>query len=328
MSENQELYKKKEDEVDLIDLLSRVGKSVANGLRTSGRGILYILFFLIRNWFWLSVSIFLGTGISYVMKLSAKKYYTSELTLKSNTIPNVDMISYVNKLHTFCKEENYGELASALSVSPEKVKYIRDIEAFWMIDMGKDNIPDYVDFHGRHNVLDTLNIRMQERFVVRVKTSIPQELSGIRDGIFSYIQNNKFYANQNTLRLKQVDDLLARIDYEVQQLDSLQKVKYFEESRRLMPKEGGQMIFLQDYKTQLLYTDIGELIRQKQDLEKIKEIYPELITLINDFTPPFKPENGTLYYGKVVIPVIFFLTIILILLIRNRKKVTEAYLKY
>jgi len=328
MSENQELFNKKEDEVDLVDLFSRLGKSVTKGFRTLGRALLHVFFFMLRNWHWLACSILLGSGISYLMKISSEKFYTSELTLRTNTISNAEMISFINRLHTFCKEENSGELASVLSVTPEKVKYIRDIEAFWVIDLGKDNIPDYVDFHGKHNVTDTLNIRLQDRFVIRVKTTIPQELSVLRDGIISYIQNNQFYVDQNTLRLAQLDDLLERIDYEVQQLDSLQKVKYFEESRRLMPKEGGQMIFLQDYQTQLLHNDIGDLIRQKQDLERTRSIYPGIVTLLNDFTPPFKPDNGMLYYGKIIIPVIFVLAIILILLIRNRNRFTEAYKKY
>jgi len=328
MSENQELNNKKDDEVDLIDLFSRLSKSVTKVFKTLGKGILHVFFFMLRNWYWLACSILLGAGISYIMKISSEKFYTSELTLRTNTISNAEMISFINRLNTFCEEENYGELASALSLTSEKVKYIRDIEAFWVIDLGKDNIPDYVDFHGKHNVTDTLNIRLQDRFVIRVKTTIPQELSGLRDGIIYYIQNNQFYVDQNTLRLTQIDDLLERIDYEVQQLDSLQKVKYFEESRRLMPKEGGQMIFLQDYQTQLLHNDIGDLIRQKQDLERTRAIYPGIITLLNDFTPPFKPDNGTLYYGKVAIPVIFILAIILILLIKNRNKLTEVYKRY
>lgn len=328
MSENHELNIKKDDEIDLIDLFSRLGKSVSKSFNTLGRGIIHIFFFLLRNWLWLTCSILLGSGISYIMKISSEKFYTSELTFRSNTIPNVEMISFINRLHTFCEEENYSELASALSLSLEKVKCIRDIEAFWIIDLGKDNIPDYVDFHWKHKVTDTLNIRLQDRFVIRIKTTIPQELSVLRDGIISYIQNNKLYVDQNTLRIMQIDALLARVDYEVKQLDSLQKVKYFEESRRLMPKEGGQMIFLQDYQTQLLHNDISELIRQKQDLERIKAIYPDIITILSDFTPPLKPDNGMLYYGKVVIPIIFFLAIILILLIVNRNRLSEAYKKY
>lgn len=325
---DKERINKKDDEIDLFEVFSRIGNSIKNGFNSLGRGILLISVFLIRNSVWLLGSLILGIGISYLVKLSTEKFYTSNLTLRSNTISNAEMISYVNRLHIFCEEENYNALASSLSLTPEKVIYIRDIEAFWIVDMGSDNIPDFVDFHNRHNVLDTLNIRMQDRFVIRVKTTIPQELNNIKDGIISYINNNTFYKDQNLLRLRQTDDLLARIEYEVQQLDSLQKVKYFEESRRLMPKEGGQIIFLQDYQTQLLHSDIAELIREKQALEKIKTIYADVITLLSDFTPPLKPDNGTLYYGKIIIPLIFCLAIILILIIKNRDRLASTYKKY
>jgi hypothetical protein len=215
-----------------------------------------------------------------------------------------------------------------LSVPPEEVRNIKDVQAFWYIDLGSDDIPDFVDFRGKHNPLDTINVRMDDRFLIRVKTSVPQALSSIRDGIFAYINKNQFFKDQNELRLKQADALLARIDYEVEQLDSLQKVKYFEESRRLIPKEGGQMIFLQDYQTQLLHDDISQLIYQRQGIERSRAIYSDLITLLSDFTPPIKPKNGTLYYGKFIIPVIFGISLILILLIRNRTRLIEAYKKY
>ncbi|HOU02170.1 MAG: hypothetical protein GT600_15375 [Bacteroidales bacterium] len=316
------------DEIDLIDLFARIGRSIVKGFKATGNGLLHAFFFLIRNSVWLGISLFIGVSISYLVKLSAEKFYSSDIILKSNTIPNADMIEYINKLHTFCIEKNYTELASSLSVSPEEVKNIKDIHAFWFIDLGSDNIPDFVDFRGKHNPLDTINVRMSDRFLIRVTTSIPQALSRIKDGIVNYISKNQFFKNQNELRLKQADALLARIDYEVEQLDSLQKVKYFEESRRLMPKEGGQMIFLQDYKTQLLHDDINQLITRRQDIERSRTIFSDLITLLSDFTPPIKPKNGTLYYGKFIIPVIFGIAIILILLIRNKTRLAEAYKKY
>ena len=46
---------------------------------------------------------------------------------------------------------------------------ISDISAYWIIDLNKDGIPDYVDYKGNHNVYDTLNVRMQNSFDVRVK---------------------------------------------------------------------------------------------------------------------------------------------------------------
>jgi hypothetical protein len=316
------------DEIDLIDLFARIGRSIVRGIKATGNGLLYTFFFLIRNAVWLGISLFIGVAISYLVKLSAEKFYSSDIILKSNTIPNADIIAYINKLHTFCQEKNYTELASSLSVPPEEVRNIKDVQAFWYIDLGSDDIPDFVDFRGKHNPLDTINVRMDDRFLIRVKTSVPQALSSIRDGIFAYINKNQFFKDQNELRLKQADALLARIDYEVEQLDSLQKVKYFEESRRLIPKEGGQMIFLQDYQTQLLHDDISQLIYQRQGIERSRAIYSDLITLLSDFTPPIKPKNGTLYYGKFIIPVIFGISLILILLIRNRTRLIEAYKKY
>lgn len=316
------------DEIDLIDIFSRLGRSVVKGFKALWDGFLYTFFFLIRNMIWLGIGLFIGVAASYLIKLSAEKFYSSDIILRSNTISNADIISYINKLHTFCVEKNYAELASSLSVPQEEVKNIKDIQAFWFIDLGSDEIPDYVDFRGKYNVLDTVNIRMSDRFLIRVRTSVPQNLSKIREGIFSYIGKNQFFSEQNELRLKQADALLARIDYEVEQLDSLQKVKYFEESRRLIPKEGGQMIFLQDFQTQLLHEDINQLITQRQEIERIMTIYPELITLLSDFTPPIKPKNGTLYYGKYLIPLFFVISIILIILIRNRARLAEAYRKY
>ena len=328
MSKDPELKDIAKDEIDLLDLLNKLWKSFCSGMRALGRGILHVFFFMIKKWLWLGLSLAIGVGVSYLLKYSTERYYSSNILMKSNTVPNVEMINYINKLHTFCREANLDELAAALSVNLEKVEDIKDIQAFWIIDLGADGIEDYVDFHNKHNVLDTINIRMEDRFIIRVKTTIPHELSGIRDGIIAFIEKNSFYQNQNTLRIKQSNDMLARIDYEVQQLDSLQKIKYFEESRRLLPKEGGQMIFLQDYQTQLLHGDISELIRQKQDIERMQIIYGDLITLLSDFTPPYKPENGALYYGKVMIPLIFVLTIIILLVVDNRKRLVDVYKKY
>jgi len=318
----------KDDEIDLIGLFSRLGKLVGKAFKAIWKGLIHVFFFMIRNIAWLGISIFIGIAASYILKLSTENFYLSDITLSSNTVSNADMISYINKLHTFCEEKNYAELASSLSLPEEEVKNIKDIQAFWYIDRGADHIPDYVDFRGKHNVLDTINVRMNDRFLVRVKTCIPSSLSKIREGIFSYIGNNQFFRDQHELRLKQNDALIARIDYELDQLDSLQKVKYFEESRRLMPKEGGQMIFLQDYQTQLLHEDINKLIIQRQEIERARTIYSELVTILSDFTPPIKPKNGTLYYGKILIPAIFCISIILIVLIRNRAKLAEAYRKY
>jgi hypothetical protein len=328
MSEIEKSSGSKSDEIDLLDLFARMGRGIGSGIRAIGAGILHVIFFLVRKWLWVGLSLALGIGISYLIKFSTERQYSSDITFRSNAVDNSDMIAYINKLHTFCRERNLKELASSLSVDSSKVEDIIDIQAFWVIDLGNDDIPDYVDFKNRHNVQDTVNVRMQDRFVVRVRTSVPQEMTSIRDGIISFVGMNSFFVQQNELRLTQNEIIRSRLDYEIDQLDSLQKVKYFEEARRLMPKEGGQMIFLQEQRTQLLHDDIINLFSRRQYIERELTLFAEPITLLSDYTPPARPDNGALFYGKVLIPLIFFITVFLLLLIDNRDKLIDTYRKY
>jgi hypothetical protein len=215
-----------------------------------------------------------------------------------------------------------------LSLPQEKAKDILDINAFWVIDRQNDGTPDYVDYKGKYNVYDTVNIRMQDRLVIRAKLSVPQDLSLLKNGIFSFVNNNSIYKQRNDLRLLQINELLVRYNYDIEQLDSLQKIKYFEETKSRLPEKNGQMIFLQEQKTQLIYDDIYTLYTRKQVLEQQKNIYPDLITLISDFNMPAVPYTRMLYYGKVIIPLVFGLTIILLILIANRKRIKDLLKNY
>ena len=315
------------DGVDLFDF-ARIAGFVGRAFTALGTAIMYTVVFLLRKWLWIGLSLAIGIGVSYFMKHNSERQYTSEIIFRSNTIPNADMITHINKLHTFCQEKNMSALAQALNVSEEQVRHIGDIQAFWVIDLGNDGVPDFVDYRNRHNVSDTVNVRMRDRFVVRVKTTIPTQLGAIRDGIMHFVESNTFFQQQNKLRLTQTESILARIESDISRLDSLQQVKYFEESRMMMPRDGGQMIFMQEQKTQLLHEDILGLYRQRNHHETVITIHPGLITMLSDFTPPAKPVNGALYYGKVVIPAIFILTVILLLLFDNRRKIRDVIKKY
>jgi hypothetical protein len=122
--------------------------------------------------------------------------------------------------------------------------------------------------------------------------------------------------------------LLTRIDYEIQQLDSLQKVKYFEETRNNQAKLGNQMIFLQEQKTQLLYSDIYSLYIRRQDLETERDLYQGIVTVLSDFTIPVKRDNGATYYAKIIVPLFFGLTLLFLIIMANRRKLEELFKKY
>ena len=329
MSKNPELKKANNDEIDLLDLFGKMGKTLTKWFKAAGNGLLVSIIFLIRNFATLLVSVVLGVFISYIFKWSTSPSYVSEITLKSNTVPNAEMISYINRLKLFLKEENYTGVASSLSITQEEADRISDIEAFWVIDMNFDSIPDFADYRNNHNVYDTINVRMKDRFVVRVRLKDPHDIPQMKDRLISYVNNNPVFRQQNDFRLKMTDELLTRLNYDIKQLDSLQKVKYFEETRYMQPPEkGGQMIFLQEHTTQLVYGDIYALYTRKQELDQEKSLHPDILTVISDFYQPLKRYNGGTYYGKTVIPVCVGLTLLYLIFLRNRRKFREVYKKY
>ncbi len=336
----------KDDEIDLLDLLRRIGKSFRQFGKALGRAFLITIVFLIKKWLPLGLSVLLGVGVSYLLKMSSRSTYTSDMLLrnnnadlelnkkpedpayKNNTIMNSDLIFYINRLNTYCRENNKSALADAISISKEQSENISDINAHWIIDKGNDGNPDNIDYNDNHDLYDTVNVRMPDRFAIRIKINSTQELNTIRNGIIAYINKDSLFQQRNRVRLNQLNTLISRLNIDIQQLDSLQKVKYFEETRNNLAKGGGQMVFMQEQRTQLLYNDIFTLYKRKQSLESESDLYKDIITVLSDFSLPSRRENGALFYGKVVIPIFFCLTLIALLILANRKKLEEVFNKY
>jgi hypothetical protein len=328
MSENSVNKNVKDDEIDLLDLFTRMGRTFNRWFRASGRAILIAMVFLLRRWIPLGLSIILGVGASYYLKYTSAPSFVSDMVIRNNTVANSDMISYINRLHNFCAEKNTSALSDALKLSQESISNISDISAFWVIDKSKDGIPDFVDYSDNHDVYDTINVRMQDRLDIRVRIKSFHELATLRNGIITFINADSLFQQRNMVRLRQNHELLDRLNIDILQLDSLQKVKYFEETRNLKPQSGGQMIFLQEQKTQLVYSDIYSLYSRKQALESERDLFKGIVTVLSDFTFATVRVNGGWYYGKKIIPRFFCVTLVVLILLANWKKLVEVYKKY
>jgi hypothetical protein len=330
----------RDDEIDLLDLFRRMGRRFNRWGNSLGRAFLISVVFLLKRWLPLGLSIAIAVGASYLLKMTSESSYTSDMTFRNNLVlidkltlkeisgTTSEIISKINKLHNFCLENNSIALSATLPMKPELLKNISDIKAYWIIDQNRDGIPDYVDYKGNHSPYDSVNIRMQDRLDVRVKIKSLQDLNLVSDGIIRFIESDSLFQQRNRLRLKQNHNLLARYNFDILQLDSLQKVKYFEETRNMKPNAGGQMIFLQEQKTQLLYNDIYFIYTKKQLLESERDLYKGVVTVLSDFSLPTKRDNGAMYYGKYVIPIFFFLTLLVLIILANRRKIEEIYKKY
>lgn len=340
MSEKTSKKNTTEDEIDLLDLFRRIGTTLNKWAIGLGKAFLVSFVFLLKRWLPLGLSLAAGIAISYILKTTSPSFYTSDLvfrnnlilmdkkTLRDNSGTTSEIISKINKLHVFCMEGNLSSLSQAIAMKPETVKNISDISAFWIIDQSRDGIPDYVDYKGTHSAADTINLRMQDRLDIRVKINSPQDLNLVRDGIIKFIENDSLYQQRNRVRLRQNHDLLTRLNYDIIQLDSLQKVKYFEETRNVKPASGGQIVFMQEQKTQLVYGDIYTLYTRKQELESERDLYKGIVTVLSDFSSPSRRDNGVMFYGRNVIPIIFLGTLLFLIILANLKNLEEIYKKY
>jgi hypothetical protein len=330
----------KNDELDLLDLFRRFGRELQKLGKALIKGFLISAVFLIKNWIPLGISIIAGVALSYAVKLSSESFYTSDLVFKNNLVQidkktfrdvtgtTSELISKINKLHLFCVERNTLALSHAISMKPELAKNIEDINAYWIIDQNNDGMADYVDYKANHDVYDTINVRMQNNIDIRVKINSSLDLNQVRDGILKFIESDSLFQRRNHLRLRQNSELLKRYNADIKQLDSLQKVKYFEETRNMKPANGGQIIFMQEQKTQLVYNDIYNIYTLKKELENETDLYTSIITILSDFSTPTRRENGAMYYGKNIIPVLFLAMLLFLIMRANKKRLKDVYEKY
>jgi hypothetical protein len=334
MSENNTNGKNvREDEIDLLDLFRRMGRTLLRWGNTLVNAFLHSVVFIAKRWLPLGLSIILGIGIAYFIKTRSSSFYTSDMVLrtnsyvylakkelpKSNSITTSDLISFINR--------NTSTLIDAISASQKKKQNIIDIEAYWVVDLGNDGIPDYVDYSDKHDVYDTINVAMKDRFDIRLRIDTPQDLASIRNGIIQFINSDSLFQQRNKSRLKQTEDMIGRLNYDIKQIDSMQQVKYVDEPKKLA-KNGGQIIFLQDQKTQLFYQDIQTLYTKRQALETDMDLYKDIVTVLDDFTIPETRVNGVTYYLKIIVPLCFVITLAILIVIANRKKLREVYNKY
>ena len=339
MSDNTNNNKNvRDDEIDLLDLFTRMGRALSKMFNALGKAFLITIVFLVRHWLPLALSILAGIIVSYVLRSTSASFFSSDFVLRNNLVQldkkkvkdisgtTSELISQVNKLRALCSNKN--SLASALSLNLESVKNVTEISAFWIINLNKDGTLDNVDYSGNHNIYDTINIRMPGAFDIRVNFNSTLDLNLIRDGIIKYIGSDSLNQQRNRLRITQNSDLLSRVNLDINELDSLQKVKYFEENRNSKPGKDGQIVFMQEQKTQLFYTDIQLLFAKKQLLETERALYPGIVTVLRDFSAPTLKNNGTRYYGKQIIPLFFLMTLFVLIILANRKKLNEIYKKY
>jgi hypothetical protein len=318
--------KRPNDEIDLLELFNKMGKGIKRLFINIWDIFLKVTVFLIKKSPYLIAFIILGFLVAFLKFKTSDRFFSSDMILRSNSVANADMIAHINKLHFYGEEDNKQALAQSLDLDSAEVENLVYIEAFWIIDINRDGIPDLVDNKNKYDQ-DTTVTHMSSRFDIRVKTLQPQSLDKVRDGILYHINTNLFFEKINRIRLVQLRERIAKTETELSELDSLQNYKYFEERQKGKFSEG-QMVFLSEQETKLFHGSVFELYQSKQNLDRELDIYSEIVTVLDDFTPPAQPENSYLDIAKTWVILFFVLGLVFVVTLSFRKELISVYRKY
>jgi hypothetical protein len=176
-------------------------------------------------------------------------------------------------------------LAQRLNLEVSDSKKIKSIKALWAYDLDNDGVPDYIDYDKNYKIKDTTVRRIGNRFYVRAEVYDESVFLKLKKGLYDYIDKNPLVIEMNKSRIEQAKQMIAKIDEEIRKLDSLQKFEYFQKDR-IVPQVGANQLVLFTEKDRKLYhNEIFALFNQRQSIEKSLQVYPDPITVIEDFTP-------------------------------------------
>jgi NACalpha-BTF3-like transcription factor len=316
---------KRNDEIDLIEVFQKMGAGIKN-LFIGFLDILYkILLFFIRRAILIAIIIVVTVAFGYFKYKTSERYHSSSLEAYSNAMASIDMINYVNNINELFSEKNIKGLETKLGIDSKELKKIKTVKAYKVIDINKDGVTDLVDYDENYNSSDTTISK--SRFVIKVEVYDQAVFPVIQQSILNYIDQNKYIKDLNTIRKRQLHELIAKLNVEISSLDSLKKTEYFKKDKELKTQQG-QLLVMNEKTTQLYHPQIIALYKEKQDLEQKLELRTDPITIIQDFSALSTVENNLMSYIKRYGLIGLVLSILISITAENFKGIKKYYLRF
>jgi len=308
-----------QEEIDLLYLFLKLGEFIKKSVLELVKFIISILIFLLQRWYFIAIAIFLAILSAFILDKTSDPYFQSHLTLRSNATQNQPIISYLDRLGEYAGEQNHAALAEELNISIEEANEIKGIDAYWYFDIGNDGIFDGLDVD-REFLSDTSIVKIDSVFNISAKVYEPDVLGNLENGLMYYLENNSFLKSLNKQRIANLEAQANQIEYEIEKLDSLQKREYYTNQDDLRQKEG-QIVFTSENEVRMYHFQMFQLLKLKQDCERDLNIYGGVVTLLEGFSNPLKPENGIVQSVKKIIWYYLGFALILAAIIKFRRKI-------
>lgn len=330
-----EIEKNKNDEIDLIQLFNSIGNRISKLVSGTFNGIIKILlsfiYFGLRNFIAISVIFVISLVLFFFKGSFTEDVFQSNMKVKTTSVPQQDVISYINKLGELTEKENKPVLQEQLGIDSITASKITNIGAFWHIDTDGDGIGDYVDIQKSYfkTADDSITRRITSHFNIHVEYKEGLDISQIEKKLLDYVNNNPFFIKANEIRKRQIAETYKLTKDELGKLDTT-RVKYNDaifENMQLPEARNGQLVFLNGdaaklQEVKLYQSEIFSLDAKGQDLIRQLELTPDIVTVLEGLTLSNKPATSFLSLSRYSI-LFFILGLASIILFENRKKIIE-----
>ena len=240
--------------------------------------------------------VILGIGSGYLIYKKTPRFYSSEMIAQPNGFTSIDMVQYINDVHMMCVRNNVDGITNAFQISEESAKLIKNIEAFYFIDVNGDGIGDNIDYNYKYDPEDTTKTVIKSRLLIRAEVLDNNIFIDVKEGLKRYIDNNPYLLTVNDLKKRELQALIEQSDYEISKLDSLQDFEYYKSPQDGELNRDGQIVFLNENLTQLYYRDKTSLLSRRLSYQRALELATDPITIIKDFTVLQAEENPLINY--------------------------------
>ena len=315
-------------EIDLLDLIARIGRGLGNFLKNIYQAVLFLFVFGIRRIHILVLIAILGGAVGILVYKLSEKYYASEMIAQPNGFSSMDMAVYINDIHEMCRRGNVAGIANSLGLSEEIAEQVKNIEAFLYVDVNDDGVGDFVDYKNKYNPEDSTMRLISSRIVIRAEVFNNSVFHDVKQGLRKYISNNPYLVMVNAMRKSELQSLIAQSKEEIRKLDSLQDFEYYKSATEGKLEREGQIVFLNQKVTQLYYRDKISLLSSQLADARALELATEPITVIKDFTELTTEEHPL---GRFVILYGFLaglLAYFLLLILKYRKEIGDYFRQF
>lgn len=310
----------KTKEIDLLDLLQSIGKSIANFFKFLYESLWWLIVFGIKNYIAIIVFAIIGLGWGIYSVSSSKDVYQSFMKIRSNAMPSNELKPYIQEINKYLGskgEITYPILEKKLNIDSAKVSEIVAVKSHYYIDYWNDGSLDEIDKDDTHPVKDTINVIDSTYLSIEARVNDPLLFENLGKNLVDYLNSNPKIIPVNNNRYSFVKYEANALKNEIQLLDSLQRFSYFNGSRDLQQLQfnNRQGLILGENRQQLYHWEKIRLERRRKPLVTELELYAEPVTIIDDFpivTTKMSSGLFELIKSVIIITAIGYLILLLI----------------